>query len=52
MAIKKEWGNIRASSELIQQAEKLMKSPKYKKMDFTSISVFVSYLIRREIDRY
>ncbi len=47
-----KWTTIRLENELKTQAEKLILSPKYKKMGFTSVSALLSYLIRREIDYY
>jgi len=49
---KDKWSTLRIETELKDEAQKLIGSAKYKKMGFTGVSALVSYLLRREIDRY
>ena len=49
---KDKWSTLRIETELKDEALKLIDSAKYKKMGFTGVSALVSYLLRREIDRY
>jgi len=47
-----KWVTVRIETELRNQIEKLIDSPKYKKMAFTGVSAMLSYLARKEIDHY
>jgi len=46
----KIWGNVRVPQGLVEEIEKYLRTDNAKKRGFTSVSQFVSHVLRRELD--
>ena len=46
----KRWRTVNVPTGLVDQIEKYLKTPDAKKKGFTSISSFISYILRKELE--